>query len=47
VLAHLSEKNNRPDLARRSAAGALATNGRGRVSMRVASAKNPTPAVEL
>jgi phosphoribosyl 1,2-cyclic phosphodiesterase len=47
VLAHLSEKNNRPDLARCSAAGALAAGGRGRVTMRVAAAQRPTPAVEL
>ena len=47
VLAHLSEKNNRPALARDSAAGALGANGRRRVSMRVAAAKQPTPAVEL
>jgi phosphoribosyl 1,2-cyclic phosphodiesterase len=47
VLAHLSEKNNRPELARRSAAAALDAVGRGRVAMRVASAKRATPPVEL
>jgi phosphoribosyl 1,2-cyclic phosphodiesterase len=47
VLAHLSEKNNRPGLARRSAAGALTGHRHGRISMRVASAKRPTPAVEM
>jgi phosphoribosyl 1,2-cyclic phosphodiesterase len=47
VLAHLSEKNNRPELARRAAAGALDASGRGRVAMRVAAAKRPTPALEL
>jgi phosphoribosyl 1,2-cyclic phosphodiesterase len=47
VLAHLSESNNRPDLARRTAARALAAAGRRRVSMRVAAAASPTPALEL
>jgi phosphoribosyl 1,2-cyclic phosphodiesterase len=47
VLAHLSSKNNRPELARRSAAAALDAAGRGRVAMRVASATRPTPPVEL
>lgn len=47
VLGHLSENNNRPDLARRVAAGALAGAGRRRLSMRVAMARGPTPAVEL
>jgi phosphoribosyl 1,2-cyclic phosphodiesterase len=47
VLAHLSEKNNTPELARRCAASALARAGAKRASMRVASATRPTPAVEL
>ena len=47
VLAHLSAKNNRPELARRSAAAALGAAGRARVAMRVASARCPTPVVEL
>lgn len=47
VLAHLSEKNNRPELARNAAATAMENNGRGRVAMRVAAAKHPTQAVEL
>jgi len=47
VLAHLSEKNNTPELARRSAAGALGRAGVARVSMRVAAPKHPTPAVQL
>jgi phosphoribosyl 1,2-cyclic phosphodiesterase len=47
VLAHLSEKNNRPALARDCAARALAEAGTGRVAMRVAAARRPTPAVLL
>jgi phosphoribosyl 1,2-cyclic phosphodiesterase len=47
VLAHLSEKNNRPELARRAAAAALGAVGRSRIVMRVATARTPTPAVEL
>ena len=47
VLAHLSEKNNTPALARRAAASVLAANGRGRVEMRVASPTRPTPPVCL
>jgi phosphoribosyl 1,2-cyclic phosphodiesterase len=47
VLAHLSARNNRPELARRTAARALAAAGRKRVSMRVASAGGPTPALHL
>jgi phosphoribosyl 1,2-cyclic phosphodiesterase len=47
LLAHLSEKNNTPGLARASAAQALARAGARRVTMRVASARQPTPAVEL
>jgi len=47
VLAHLSEKNNRPALARDCAARALADAGQGRVAMRVAAARRPTPAVQL
>ncbi len=37
VLAHLSEKNNHPDLAQHSAAGALAHRGRGRVRLELTS----------
>jgi phosphoribosyl 1,2-cyclic phosphodiesterase len=47
VLAHLSEKNNTPELARRSASSALARTGAKRVTVRVATAARPTPAVEL
>jgi len=47
VLAHLSEKNNTPALARRAAANALASNGNRRVEMRVASPTKPTPPVCL
>jgi len=47
VLAHLSEKNNTPELARRCASAALARAGAKRAAMRVASAACPTPAVEL
>ena len=47
VLTHLSEKNNTPTLARQAAAGVLASNGNGRVEMRVASQTKPTPPVCL
>jgi len=47
VLAHLSEKNNTPELARSSAARALESVGARRVTMRVASARHPTPAIEI
>lgn len=47
VLAHLSEENNRPDLARRTAALALAEAGCARVQMRVASSRHPTPPLVL
>jgi len=47
VLAHLSEKNNRPELARGTAATALSAGGRRRVTVRVASRKSPTPPIEL
>jgi len=47
VLAHLSEKNNTPALARQAAANALASKGHGRVEMRVASSTKPTPPVCL
>jgi len=47
VLAHLSAKNNSPELARKTAARALASAGRKRVSMRVAVSGGPTPALEL
>ena len=47
VLAHLSEHNNMPELARRSAAQALVRAGVKRVAMRVALARGATPAVEI
>ena len=47
VLAHLSDKNNSPDLARRAAARAVSDAGARRVSMRVATRKAPTPAIHL
>jgi phosphoribosyl 1,2-cyclic phosphodiesterase len=47
VLAHLSEHNNTPELARRSAAQALVRAGVKRAAMRVASARRPTPALEI
>ena len=47
VLAHLSEKNNTPELARRCASAALARAGVKRVAIRVASPTRPTPPVEL
>lgn len=47
VLAHLSEKNNTRDLARRSACVALAAARRGEVEVRIAAAEGPTPAVCL
>lgn len=46
VMAHLSERNNRPALVRRLAGASLAGNG-GRVSLRIAAARVPTPAVYL
>jgi len=45
VLAHLSEHNNTPALARRTAAAALARTPGRRAAMRVASARGPTPTV--
>ena len=47
VLAHLSERNNTPALARDAVAGALDRAGRRRVEMRVAAARRPTPALYL
>jgi phosphoribosyl 1,2-cyclic phosphodiesterase len=47
VLTHLSEKNNTPALARQAAANVLASNGNGRVEMRVASQIKPTPPICL
>jgi phosphoribosyl 1,2-cyclic phosphodiesterase len=47
VLAHLSEQNNTPELARGAAARALAEAGSKRVAMRVAAVNRPTPAVKL
>ena len=47
ILAHLSENNNTPDLARRSAARALWNAGRRRVTVRVASARRTSPEIQL
>ena len=47
VLAHLSEKNNTPGLARSSAAAALERAGCRRVEMRVVPTRQPAPAVVL
>jgi phosphoribosyl 1,2-cyclic phosphodiesterase len=47
VLAHLSAKNNRPELARKTAARALSAVGMNRLSMRVAAERCPTPTLEL
>ena len=47
VLAHLSDQNNRPELARRTAAQSLARVGLGRIQMRIAAAGRPTPPVVL
>ncbi len=47
VLAHLSEHNNTPKLARGAAARALSAAGRKRLEMRVAATNRLTPALEL
>lgn len=47
VLAHLSERNNTPALARRAASVALARAGLKRFEMRVAETRRPTPAIVL
>ena len=47
ILAHLSESNNTPELARRTASGVLARTTARRVEMRVARVGGPTPAVRL
>jgi phosphoribosyl 1,2-cyclic phosphodiesterase len=47
VLAHLSEHNNRPALARQVCSTALAACGRNRIELRVAGPAAPTPAVRL
>lgn len=47
VLAHLSEKNNEPRMARDAAARALSDRGLRRFDMRVAERRRPTPAVLL
>ncbi|MDX1389182.1 MAG: MBL fold metallo-hydrolase, partial [Acidobacteriota bacterium] len=47
VLAHLSEHNNRPDLAKRVVSRALARSGRNDVSVRVAATRGPTPPIVL
>lgn len=46
VMAHLSEKNNRPALVRQLAGESLAGNGN-RVALRIAAARMPTPAIQL
>jgi phosphoribosyl 1,2-cyclic phosphodiesterase len=45
VLAHLSEHNNTPALARREAAAALSEGRARRTEMRVAVSRGPTPEV--
>ncbi len=47
VLAHLSERNNTPTLARDAVARALARAGHRRVEMRIAAARRPTPPLVL
>ena len=47
VLAHLSEKNNTPALARAASSSALASAGRKRFEMRVAEARRPSVPVRL
>jgi len=47
VMAHLSERNNRPELVRRSAANALARAGASRASLRIAAPRRPTPEIRL
>ncbi len=47
VLAHLSERNNTPALARSAASGALAAAGRKRYEMRVAEARRPSVPLTL
>ena len=47
LLAHLSESNNTPSLAREAASGALARRGRGRVSLHVAETRTTTPPIVL
>jgi phosphoribosyl 1,2-cyclic phosphodiesterase len=47
VLAHLSEMNNRPALARSAVALALAAGGARRCEMRIALGDRPTPGIEL
>ncbi len=47
ILAHLSERNNTPALARSAASSALAVAGRKRYEMRVAEARRPSVALVL
>ena len=47
VLAHLSERNNTPALARSTASSALASAGRRRYEMRVADARRPSVPLTL
>jgi phosphoribosyl 1,2-cyclic phosphodiesterase len=47
ILAHLSDQNNTPALARKAASMALADAGRHRLEMRIARRSRPTPEVVL
>lgn len=47
MLAHLSEKNNTPELARAAAVGALAAAGRRKIDVRVAEMRRPSPPIML
>jgi phosphoribosyl 1,2-cyclic phosphodiesterase len=47
MLAHLSEKNNTPELARAAAVGALAATGRRKIDVRVAEMRRPSPPIVL
>ena len=47
VLAHLSEHNNRPDLARNAVSRVLRRSGKGHVDVRVAKTRGPTSPIVL
>jgi phosphoribosyl 1,2-cyclic phosphodiesterase len=47
ILVHLSEKNNTPDLARKTASNALAALDRGRMKLRVAGQNSSNPPITL
>jgi len=47
ILAHLSDQNNTPALARKAASMALADAGRTRLEMRIARRSRPTPEIVL